>query len=84
MRQRVSRELIQPFANNAQYLRELIGAIQNVNLDIADLHLPVLEATIDPELKGELVTALKLLRTTVDVKLSRRRRSEAPSPKGQG
>jgi len=80
LQQRISQELVQPFENNAQYLRELVSAIQNLNLDIADLHLPVLEATINPELSGELVTALKLLRTTLDVKLGRRRRSGLSRP----
>jgi hypothetical protein len=80
LKQRLSREVIQPFGNNAQYLRDLVGAIQNLNLDIADLHLPVLETSIDPELRGELVSALKLLRTTLDVKLGRRRRSALPGP----
>ena len=80
LKERASRELVQPFENNAQYLRELVGSIQNLNLDIADLHLPVLEATIDRELGAELVTALKLLRTTLDVKLGRRRRPELPTP----
>jgi hypothetical protein len=80
LKQRVSQEVVQPFENNALYLRELVGAIQNLNLDIADLHLPVLEAQIDPELRAELVTALKLLRTTLDVKLGRRRRSGLPRP----
>jgi len=79
LKEKVSRELVQPFENNSQYLRELVGSIQNLNLDIADLHLPVLELTIPPGLKGELLTALKLLRTTLDVKLGRRRRSGLPT-----
>jgi hypothetical protein len=74
LRQRESQKVTQPFENNALYLRELVSAIQNLNLDIADLHLPVLEATIDSELRAELVTALKLLRSTLDVKLGRPRR----------
>ncbi len=77
LKQKVSQKVVQPFENNALYLRELVGAIQNLNLDIADLHLPVLEAAIDPELRTELVTALKLLRTTLDVKLGRRRKGAA-------
>ncbi|MGO9274065.1 MAG: hypothetical protein ACLQOO_28150 [Terriglobia bacterium] len=80
LKERVSQEVVQPFEDNALYLRELVGAIRNLNLDIADLHLPILEATMDPELRGELVTALKLLRTTLDVKLGRRRRSGPLTP----
>jgi len=78
LKQRMSQEVVRPFENNSLYLRELVGAIQNLNLDIADLHLPVLEATIDPELRAELAAALKLLRTTLDVKLGRRRPSGLP------
>jgi len=81
LKERVSRELVQPFKNDARYLRELLVTIQNVNLDIADLHLPVLEATIDADLAAELIVALKLLRNTLDVKLGRRGRSGVPRPR---
>ena len=83
LKQRVSQRVVQPFEGNALRLRELVGAIQNLSLDIADLHLPVLEATINPELRAELLTALKLLRATLDAELGRRRRPGLPTPEPQ-
>ncbi len=71
LKEKASRELIQPFENNAQYLQELVAAVRNLNLDIADMHLPVLEVTQDAEVKAQLTSALKLLRSTLDVKLNR-------------
>jgi hypothetical protein len=76
LKEKALQELVQPFADDSAYLRELIAAIQNINLDIAELHLPVLEATMGRELTRQLVSALKLLSTTLDVKLSQRRRSK--------
>ncbi len=69
LRQRTSRDLVQPFENNLQYVRDLLGAVRNLNLDIADLQLPVLDMSQDRELKSQLTSALKLLRTTLDVKV---------------
>jgi hypothetical protein len=71
LKEKASRELIQPFENNAQYLQELVAAVRNLNLEIADMHLPVLEVTQDSEVKAQLTSALKLLRSTLDVKLNR-------------
>ena len=71
LKEKASRELIQPFENNAQYLQELAAAVRNLNLEIADMHLPVLEVTQDSEVKAQLTSALKLLRSTLDVKLNR-------------
>ncbi len=71
LKEKASRELIQPFENNAQYLQELVAAVRNLNLEIADMHLPVLEVTQDSEVKARLTSALKLLRSTLDVKLNR-------------
>ena len=70
LKEKASRELIQPFENNAQYLQELVATVRNLNLEIADMHLPVLEVTQDSEVKAQLTSALKLLRSTLDVKLN--------------
>src|SRR2546422_6653161 len=66
LKEKASRELIQPFENNAQYLQELVATVRNLNLEIADMHLPVLEVTQDSEVKAQLTSALKLLRSTLD------------------
>ena len=74
LREKASRELVQPFENNAQYLRDLIASVRNLHVDVADLQLPVLEMSQDSDLKLQLTSALKLLRTTLDVKLGKMRR----------
>lgn len=73
LKEKASRDLVQPFENNSQYVRELLSAVQNVHWDVADLHLPVLGATQDPDLVAQLTSELKLLRATLDVKLMQRR-----------
>jgi hypothetical protein len=70
LREKASRELVQPFENNAQYLQDLLTALRNLHLDVADLQLPVLEMSQDSELKVQVTSALKLLRNTLDVKLN--------------
>lgn len=76
LREKASRELVRPFENNSQYLCELLTNVRNLHLDIADLHLPVLEVTQDSELKAQLTSELKLLRATLDVKLNQLRKGK--------
>ncbi len=76
LREKASRELVQPFENNAQYLHDLIASVRNLHVDVADLQLPVLEMSQDSDLKLQLTSALKLLRTTLDVKLSQMRKGK--------
>lgn len=73
LKEKASHNLVQPFENNSQYLRDLLSAVRNVHWDVADLHLPVLGATQDPELVTQLTAELKLLRATLEVKLMQRR-----------
>ena len=77
LREKASRELIRPFENDSRYLHELLASIRNLHLDIGDLHLPVLAMTQDRELVRELASSLKLLRSTLDVKLHQLRRGKA-------
>lgn len=76
LRKKASQELVQPFENDSRQLRELLASIHNLHLDIGDLHLPVLAMTHDRELVGQLTSSLKLLRTTLDVKLNQLRREK--------
>jgi hypothetical protein len=76
LRESVSHELVQPMKGNVRFLRDLLATIRNVHLDIADLHLPVLEMVHDRELQGQLTAELKLLRTTLDVKLNQFRKAK--------
>jgi hypothetical protein len=82
LRKKASQELVQPFENDSHQLRELLASIRNLHLDIGDLHLPVLALTYDRELVGQLTSSLKLLRTTLDVKLNQLRRGRVqPYPR---
>jgi hypothetical protein len=82
LRKKASQELVRPFENDSRQLRELLASIRNLHLDIGDLHLPVLAMTHDRELVEQLASSLKLLRTTLDVKLSQLRRGRAqPYPR---
>lgn len=74
LREKASRDLVQPLANDSQYLRNLLNAVRDLHLDIADLPLPVLELTHDPELVKQTVSSFKLLRSTLDVKLDQIRK----------
>jgi len=74
LREKASHDLVQPLQNDSQYLRGLLNDIRNVHTDIADLHLPMLEMVRDRELKQQLTSELKLLRGTLDVKLSQFKR----------
>lgn len=76
LREKATRELVKPFENDSQYLQELMTSIRGLHLDIADLHLPVLQMTKDRELVGQLTASLKLLRSTLDVKLNQLRKGK--------
>jgi hypothetical protein len=76
LRDKASRELVKPFENDSQYLQELMGSIRGLHLDIADLHLPVLQMTKDRELVSQLTASLRLLRSTLDVKLNQLRKGK--------
>ncbi len=76
LKEEVSSDLVQPFQNNSQLLRDLLSSVRNLHLDIADLHLPVLEMTQDRELLAQLTSGLKLLRGTLDVKLNQLKRGK--------
>jgi hypothetical protein len=76
LREKASRELVQPFKNNSEYLRDLLSSIRNVQVEIDDLQLPVLEMTHDRELRLQLTWELKLLQGTLDVKLGQFRKGK--------
>jgi hypothetical protein len=72
LKQRTSQGMVRPEEIDSEYLRSLVSNVHSLNLDIAGLHFPSM-ATIDRELPGHLISALRLLRTTVDVKLRSRK-----------
>jgi hypothetical protein len=79
LRTKASRSVVQPFENDSRYLRSLILAIRNLHFDLADFPLPLLKLTKDRELSAQMVSGLKLLRGTLDVKLHELRKVKAPA-----
>lgn len=77
VKEKASREVARPVQNDSDYLRGLIDEIRSVHWNIAGLHLPALAVMRDRELQSQLVTELRLLRGTLDVKLNSSRRGNA-------
>lgn len=77
LKEKASRDVVQPFSNDSQYLRDLLAAVHNLHMDLADLPLPALELWRDRELVSQMVSGLKLLRSTLDVKLSQIRKGRS-------
>jgi hypothetical protein len=57
------------------YVQNLMHSLRNLNLDLADLSPPLLLLTDRANSSRELVTQLRLLRSTLDVKLDQLERS---------
>ena len=53
LREKASRNVVQPFEHDSRYLRDLLLAIRNLHFDLADLPLPLLELTKDRELSAQ-------------------------------
>jgi hypothetical protein len=74
LKRRAKHELVQPLLNDSEYLRSLLSDIKGMHLEIADFQWPVLEVLQDRELRAQFATELKLLRGTLEVKLSQLRK----------
>jgi hypothetical protein len=74
LKEKASRDFLQPIQNDSDYLRGLISEVRNVHFNIAGLHLPGLEVIRDRELQTQLLTELRLLQGTLDVKLNASRK----------
>jgi len=59
-------ELYDPKSNQVQ---KLVSTLRNLNLDLADLFPPLLDVSHAPEEGQEIVTQLRLLHSTVGIKL---------------
>lgn len=79
LRERVSSR-VELFNIRSLYLQNLMHSLRNLNLDLADLSPPMLVLTDRANSSRELVTQLRLLRSTVDVKLDQFERSEPRNP----
>ncbi len=68
------REVVQSrvelFEPRSEFVQKLVRSLRTVNLDLADLYPTLLKWGVSPESARELITQLRLLRSTVDVKLS--------------
>jgi hypothetical protein len=59
-------ELFDPESNEVQ---KLVSSLRNLNLDLADLFPPLLDVSQAPEAGQEIIMQLRLLHSTVGVKL---------------
>jgi len=66
---------VELFDIRSPYVRSLVHSLRNLNLDLADLPLPLLTLADRANLSRELVTQLRLLRSTLDIKLDQFERS---------
>ena len=54
---------------NSPALQKLVGNLRSLNLDLSDLFPPLLRFSESPEAKHEILTHLRLLQSTIQVKL---------------
>jgi hypothetical protein len=60
---------VELFDFRSPYLQNLVDSLRALNLDLAELSLPLVTVSDQARSSRELVTQLRLLRTTVDIKL---------------
>ncbi len=66
---------VELFDTRSPYVQNLMHSLRNLNLDLADLSPPMLLLADRANSSRELVTQLRLLRSTLDVKLDQFERS---------
>jgi hypothetical protein len=66
---------VELFDIRSMYVQSLMHALRNLNLDLADLSPPLLTLAARANSSRELVTQLRLLRSTLDIKLDQFERS---------
>lgn len=74
LRQQVN-DQVELFDPKSTYVRKLLATLRSLNLDLADLFPPLLDVSEAPAAGHELVTQLRLLHSTVGVKLDQFDRS---------
>ncbi len=60
---------VELFDAKSAYVQKLVSALRTLNLDLADLFPPLLDVSQAPETGHEILTQLRLLHSTVQVKL---------------
>jgi hypothetical protein len=73
---------IELFDIRSPYVQNLVHSLRTLNLDLADLSPLLLVLAERANSSRELVTQLRLLRSTLDVKLDQFERSEPRHPQG--
>ena len=71
---------VELFDVRSPYVQSLMHSLRNLNLDLADLSPPMLLVADRANSSRELVTQLRLLRSTLDIKLDQFERSGPRSP----
>lgn len=74
---------IELFDIQSPYVRNLMHSLRSLNLDLADLSPPLLTVTDRANSSRELVTQLRLLRSTLDVKLDQFERTAPRTAAGE-
>ncbi len=73
---------VELFDLRSEYAQKLVHALRNLNLDLADLPPLVLDLARMPEASQEIVTQLRLLRSTVEIKLDQFEQAGRSGPLG--
>jgi hypothetical protein len=73
---------VEIFNVRSPYVQNLMHSLRNLNLDLADLTPPMLVLADRANSSRELVTQLRLLRSTLDIKLDQFERTDAPRSDG--
>lgn len=60
---------VELFDLKSEYAKKLVQSLRKLNLDLAELSPPVLDLAQAPQASLDIVTQLRLLRSTVEVKL---------------
>lgn len=61
---------VELFDLRSAYAQKLVHSLRNLTLDLAELSPPLLDLARAPEASHEIVTQLRLLRSTVEIKLN--------------
>ena len=73
---------VELFDTRSPYVQNLMHSLHNLNLDLADLSPPLLTLADRANSSRELVTQLRLLRSTLDIKLDQFERTGPRNPGG--
>ncbi len=61
---------VELFDPRSEYVQKLLQTLRTLNLDLTDLFPPLLNVSQSPETGQEIITQLRLLQSTVQVKLN--------------